>query len=121
MLKTYEITSGIFLSLQSSLLKLILGELQPDFGNVFTHGKLSYASQESWLFTGSVRDNILFGEAYDEKKYAQVTKSCALMQDFIQLPHGDKTLVGERGTALSGGQCARINLARFVEFYMLSK
>lgn len=97
---------------QSSFLKLILGELRASSGQVTVYGTVSYASQEPWLFTGSVRSNILFGEPYDEEKYKKVTKACALVIDFEQLPHGDKTLVGERGTSLSGGQCARVNLAR---------
>ena len=54
----------------------------------------------------------MFGEPYDEKKYRKVIKACALTRDFEQLPHGDKTLIGERGSSLSGGQCAIVNLAR---------
>lgn len=64
------------------------------------------------MFAGTVRNNILFGQSYDEDKYQNVVHVCALKQDFEQLPYGDKTLVSDRGTALSGGQRARINLAR---------
>ncbi|XP_008557311.1 ATP-binding cassette sub-family C member 4 [Microplitis demolitor] len=99
---------------KSSLLQLILGELPVNHGHVTIGGRVSYACQESWLFSGSVRNNILFGQPYDERRYRQVTKACALLKDFVQLPQGDKTLVGERGAALSGGQQARINLARAV-------
>ncbi|KAJ8684127.1 hypothetical protein QAD02_019919 [Eretmocerus hayati] len=99
---------------KSSFLKLILGELKATSGKVQVHGTISYAGQEPWLFPGSVKNNILFGEPYDELKYRKVTKACALLQDFLQLPYGDKTLVGEKGTSLSGGQCARVNLARAV-------
>lgn len=81
-------------------------------GQVNIKGSISYASQESWLFAGTVRNNILFGQPYDQKKYQKVIKVCALVKDFEQFPYGDKTLVGDRGTALSGGQRARINLAR---------
>jgi len=59
-----------------------------------------------------VRSNILFDQPYNKDKYQEVVKVCALVKDFEQLPYGDKTLVGDRGTALSGGQRARINLAR---------
>lgn len=69
-------------------------------------------SQEPWLFTGTVRSNILFGQPYDRDRYRQVIKKCALERDFALLPHGDRTVVGERGASLSGGQKARIGLAR---------
>ncbi|KAG8034821.1 hypothetical protein G9C98_007897 [Cotesia typhae] len=99
---------------KSSLLQLILGELPTNHGHVTVGGRVSYACQQPWLFSGSVRNNILFGQPYDEARYRQVTRVCALIKDFVQLPQGDKTLVGERGAALSGGQQARINLARAV-------
>lgn len=106
---------------KSSLLQLVLGELEPREGHVTRGGIISYASQEPWLFTGSVRNNILFGLPYDEARYKRVTRVCALLKDFIQLPQGDKSLVGEQGTALSGGQRARINLARFEIFFFSFK
>ncbi|KAH8383276.1 hypothetical protein KR009_007659 [Drosophila setifemur] len=99
---------------KSSLLQLLLGELPVIDGGVVIQGQLSYAAQEPWLFTGSVRNNILFGEEYEKKRYQEVTRCCALATDFQQLPNGDKTVVGERGASLSGGQRARISLARAV-------
>lgn len=99
---------------QSSFLQAILGELSPSYGQIHVNGKISYASQEAWLFAGSVRNNILFGQAYDKNRYQTVVQVCALTKDFEQLPYRDKTLVGDRGTALSGGQRARINLARWI-------
>ncbi|KYN32705.1 hypothetical protein ALC56_12984 [Trachymyrmex septentrionalis] len=108
-------TTKIFVfNFQSSFLQAILGELKSSQGQIQINGKISYASQEPWLFTGTVRNNILFGQPYDNVKYQNVVNVCALVKDFEQLPYGDKTLVGERGTALSGGQRARINLARAV-------
>lgn len=95
------------------MLKLILGELPPKRGEIAVYGRISYASQEPWLFTGSVRDNIIFGEEYHEERYRRVVDVCQLSKDFELLPYGDRTLVGERGQSLSGGQCARINLARY--------
>lgn len=99
---------------KSSLLHAILGELPITKGDISVSGRLSYASQEPWLFAGSVRQNILFGSPYDKKRYRQVVEVCALWKDFKQLHSGDKTVVGDRGISLSGGQKARINLARAV-------
>nr|XP_023023834.1 probable multidrug resistance-associated protein lethal(2)03659 isoform X1 [Leptinotarsa decemlineata]XP_023023843.1 probable multidrug resistance-associated protein lethal(2)03659 isoform X1 [Leptinotarsa decemlineata] len=99
---------------KSTLLHAILKELSPVEGSVSIGGSASYASQEPWLFGASVRQNILFGQKYDPVKYEEVIRVCALQRDFSLFPHGDRTLVGERGVALSGGQRARINLARAV-------
>ncbi|XP_051862486.1 probable multidrug resistance-associated protein lethal(2)03659 isoform X2 [Drosophila albomicans] len=99
---------------KSSLIQSILGELPADSGTVKVNGRFSYASQEPWLFTGTVRENILFGLTLDKHRYRTVVKKCALERDFELLPQGDKTIVGERGASLSGGQKARISLARAV-------
>ncbi|XP_046412545.1 ATP-binding cassette sub-family C member 4 isoform X1 [Neodiprion fabricii] len=99
---------------KSSFLQLILGELPPTQGQIYVNGSVAYASQEPWLFGGSVRNNILFGQEYDKEKYREVTKVCALLKDFEQFPQGDKSIVGEKGASLSGGQRARVNLARAV-------
>ncbi|XP_017889371.1 multidrug resistance-associated protein 4-like [Ceratina calcarata] len=99
---------------KSSLLNLILKELQQTHGEVRVNGGVSYASQEAWLFAGTVRNNILFGRPYESRRYCEIVRVCALTKDFQQFNHGDKTLVGDRGASLSGGQRARINLARAV-------
>ncbi|XP_022822031.1 multidrug resistance-associated protein 4-like isoform X1 [Spodoptera litura] len=99
---------------KSSVLQLLLNELRSTNGKIYISGPVSYASQEPWLFVATVRQNILFGLPYNSKKYKEVVRVCALQKDFQQFPHGDQTLVGERGASLSGGQRARINLARAV-------
>ncbi|XP_033220102.1 multidrug resistance-associated protein 4-like isoform X2 [Belonocnema kinseyi] len=76
--------------------------------------RISYASQVPWIFTGTIKENILFGQPYNQVRYDEVTTVCALKTDFKQLPHGDLTHVGDRGMTLSGGQKARVNLARAV-------
>lgn len=99
---------------KSSFLHVILKELPLLEGSLDVYGEVSYASQEPWLFAGSVRQNILFGQPMDKIRYRTVVRKCALERDFSLLPYGDKTIVGERGVSLSGGQRARINLARAV-------
>lgn len=93
---------------------LLTGELEVVGGSYSVNGVLSYASQEPWIFAATVRQNILFGAEYDKKKYAEVVRACCLEKDFEQFPQGDHTIVGDRGASLSGGQKARINLARAV-------
>ncbi|XP_031366798.1 multidrug resistance-associated protein 4-like isoform X2 [Apis dorsata] len=111
--KLYAIVGSVGAG-KSSFLQLILRELQQSQGEIRINGTVSYVSQEAWLFSGTVRNNILFGQSYDKEKYNEVIKVCALIKDFQQFNYGDRTLVGDRGAALSGGQRARINLARAV-------
>ena len=97
---------------KSSLLNAILGELEPSEGSCKVVGKVAYASQAPWIFSGTVRQNILCGLDYDAERYNRVIEACALIDDFSLFSDGDSTLVGERSTSLSGGQKARVNLAR---------
>lgn len=99
---------------KSSLLQVILRELPLSHGEVGANGTISFASQEPWLFTGTVKDNILFGLPFDPNRYKEVVNVCALQRDFSLFPFGDRSVVGERGVLLSGGQKARIGLARAV-------
>ena len=99
---------------KSTLLSAIAGELSNVSGSVTFQGTISYAHQTAWAFSGTIRENILFGLPYDEPKYTRVIESCALADDILQFPDGDQTFVGERGEVLSGGQRARISLARAV-------
>ena len=99
-------------SYQSSLLSAILGELPITSGDVHCTGKIAYAAQQPWIFSSTIRQNILFGAAYNPNKYAKVISVSALAKDLELLPHGDLSLVGEKGVTLSGGQKARIGLAR---------
>ncbi|KAH8407656.1 hypothetical protein KR222_009487, partial [Zaprionus bogoriensis] len=99
---------------KSTLLSVIIGEVELMQGHVALHGKLSYAPQEPWIFQASIRENILFVEPYEEQRYRAVVHACQLDCDLALLPQGDATVVGERGISLSGGQKARISLARAV-------
>ncbi|EDV54718.2 probable multidrug resistance-associated protein lethal(2)03659 [Drosophila erecta] len=99
---------------KSSLIQAILGELRVESGEIEVTGSMSYASQEPWLFSGTVRQNILFGQPMDRRRYDLVVRKCALERDLDLLPLKDKTILGDRGASLSGGQKARISLARSV-------
>ncbi|XP_034411150.1 multidrug resistance-associated protein 4-like isoform X3 [Cyclopterus lumpus] len=99
---------------KSSLLSAILGELPHDTGILKVTGQLTYAAQQPWVFPGTIRSNILFGRELDPQKYERVLQACALKRDLELLPDGDLTLIGDRGATLSGGQRARVNLARAV-------
>ncbi|SPO01024.1 probable multidrug resistance protein [Cephalotrichum gorgonifer] len=99
---------------KSSFLQSILGDLYKCDGVVEVHGSVAYVSQQSWILNATVKDNITFGYKYDSHFYELTVKACALLDDFAQLPDGDETVVGERGISLSGGQKARVALARAV-------
>ncbi|KAH6689756.1 P-loop containing nucleoside triphosphate hydrolase protein [Plectosphaerella plurivora] len=73
--------------------------------------RVAYVGQKPVMVGGTIRDNILFGRPYDPQLYSRVVQACCLGADFGRLRHGDLTLVA--GTSsLSGGQCARVCLAR---------
>uniref|UniRef100_A0A3Q0SPS2 ATP-binding cassette, sub-family C (CFTR/MRP), member 4 n=1 Tax=Amphilophus citrinellus TaxID=61819 RepID=A0A3Q0SPS2_AMPCI len=99
---------------KSSLLSSILGELPAEKGVLKVAGQLTYAAQQPWVFPGTIRSNILFGKELNPQKYERVIRACALKRDLELLPDGDQTLIGDRGATLSGGQKARVNLARAV-------
>lgn len=100
---------------KTSLLAAILGEMKSDGGSrIEVAGSLGYCPQQAWIMNGTVRDNIIFGKPYDETRYLAVLRQCAIETDILAMPNGDLTLVGEKGISLSGGQKARLNLARAV-------
>uniref|UniRef100_A0A3Q0T6A4 Cystic fibrosis transmembrane conductance regulator n=1 Tax=Amphilophus citrinellus TaxID=61819 RepID=A0A3Q0T6A4_AMPCI len=99
---------------KSSLLMMILGELVPTEGQIRHSGRISFSPQTSWIMPGTIRDNILFGLTYDEYRYTSVIQACQLEEDFTLLPEKDKTYLVDGGGTLSGGQRARLCLARAV-------
>ncbi|NXQ63375.1 MRP7 protein, partial [Anthoscopus minutus] len=102
---------------KSSLLSAIAGELIKQGGRVYVcdlEQGFGLATQEPWIQFTTVRENILFGREYDARLYKDVLEACALSEDLNILPAGDQTEVGENGVTLSGGQKARIALARAI-------
>jgi ABC-type multidrug transport system fused ATPase/permease subunit len=106
---------------KTTLLLAILGELAgpeedgtqaPPPVMVSPRGPIAYAAQEPWILTGSVRDNIVMGRCFDAERYRAVLKAACLATDLRQWEHGDHTVIGDRGVNMSGGQKARIGLAR---------
>lgn len=74
----------------------------------------AYAAQLPWLENATIRNNILFGSSFEQDRYDDVVRVCALTADLAMLSAGDDTEIGEKGINLSGGQKARISLARAV-------
>lgn len=102
---------------KSSLLSAILAELRLQQGEIAVsqiESGFGYVTQQPWLQRGTVRDNILFGKTFEDTRYKSVLFACGLAEDIYLLPSGDLTGVGEGGMTLSGGQKARVALARAV-------
>ncbi|XP_076234372.1 ATP-binding cassette sub-family C member 5-like [Calliopsis andreniformis] len=97
---------------KSSLLLAALGQLKMTHGHISREGSCAYVSQQPWIVNTTLKENILFGNEFDAKRYYQTLTICNLKEDINMLPGGDETEIGERGINLSGGQKQRIALAR---------
>ena len=110
---------SIFL-LQSSLLHLIMGEIPTSSGSIKINGLVSYAPQDPWVFSGSVRQNIIFGQSFNEDRYMRVLDVCALEYDLKIWKDHDNTLVGERGVILSGCKAGMVLFMLIFKYSLLT-
>jgi ABC-type glutathione transport system ATPase component len=99
---------------KSSLLSAIIGQMKLAKGHARCRTDIAYVSQQAWIQHMTLKENILFGEEYDEERYKQAVFVSCLEADLDQLPAGDETEIGERGINLSGGQKQRVSLARAI-------
>ncbi|CAM4781960.1 unnamed protein product [Rotaria magnacalcarata] len=97
---------------KSSILQTLTGEIPCFDGKVRLRGSFCYLPQEPWIFSSTIKKNILFGKDFDPQLFQRVVSATALDADFAQLSCGMNTLVGDQGVMLSGGQKARVNMAR---------
>ncbi|XP_030828553.1 ATP-binding cassette sub-family C member 9 isoform X2 [Strongylocentrotus purpuratus] len=99
---------------KSSIISAILGEMTTMSGSVLFNSKssIAYAAQKAWLLNASLKDNIIFNNELDQRRYRKVLRSCALEPDIEILPGGDQTEIGEKGINLSGGQKQRVSVGR---------
>lgn len=97
---------------KTSLLSAVIGDMYKRKGSVRIRGKVTYVAQQPWIINATLRDNIVFGLEFDQKKYDCIVHVSGLLPDIDMLPAGDQTEIGERGINLSGGQKQRVSLAR---------
>jgi ATP-binding cassette subfamily C (CFTR/MRP) protein 1 len=101
---------------KSSLLAALAGDMRKTSGNVTYGASRAFCPQYAWIQNATVRENLCFGQKFDQTWYDQVVDACALRPDLDMLPAGDQTEIGERGITVSGGQKQRLNIARAIYF-----
>lgn len=101
---------------KSSLLQGLVGEMRRTDGKVTFSGTTSLCAQSPWIQNATVRENIVFGQPWDETRYWAAVRDACLEPDLELLEDGDSTEIGEKGINLSGGQKQRVNIARAIYF-----
>lgn len=104
-----EIGSG-----KTTLLFSIMNETIKKEGSLEVKGRIAYVEQEPFIIGGTIEENILFGLEFNQDRFDKSILASALQRDMPNFANGSKTMIGERGMNISGGQKARISLARAI-------
>ena len=99
---------------KSSFLSAIIGEMVCVSGEVFRNGSIAYCAQQPWVQTSTIQENILFGRPLEMRQLQKAIETTCFDSDLETFPHGMATQMSEKGNNLSGGQRARLALARAV-------
>ena len=83
-----------------------------EYNKVYINGSIAYVCQTAFIQNNTLRNNILFFHPFDQEKYNKVLEISELIPDLEILKGGDMIEIGERGINLSGGQKARVSIAR---------
>ena len=109
-----EVGSGKTCLLNAIINNLLVINKPKAEGNIQLSGKVSFVSQNSWILNDTIEQNILFFKSMEREKYNKILSICQLKQDLQIFHKGDQTEIGEKGVNLSGGQKARLAIARAV-------
>ncbi|KAI8925141.1 hypothetical protein BC831DRAFT_281279 [Entophlyctis helioformis] len=99
---------------KSSFLSALIGGMRKTAGSSSVFGSIAYCAQEPWILTGTVEENIVFSDESVRPNIAKAVSASCLEHDLELLPNGLGTQIGEKGINLSGGQKARVALARAI-------
>lgn len=115
----FQVPKGSFVAVigrvgsgKSSLLQALIGEMRRTRGEAVFSSSIAYVPQTAWIMNATLRENIVFGREPDDEFFREIIQACCLEHDLETLPNGEDTEIGEKGINLSGGQKARVSLAR---------